>query len=195
MQLVTAFVLAGGKSSRMGRDKALLQFEGKTLLERALGLARSVTAEVKIVGDPAKYRTFGLVISDIYAGRGPLGGIHAALADTDTDLNLILATDLPFVATEFLQYLIATARATDALVTVPKLGKFYEPLCAVYRRRFSDLAQEALVNGRNKIDALFSEGITHLVSEEDIVVAGFSPTMFRNLNTPGDVARLKEESR
>lgn len=195
MEAVTAFVLAGGKSSRMGRDKALLQFEGKTLLERALELAGSVTAEVKIVGDPAKYGTFGPVISDIYADRGPLGGIHAALANTDTDLNLILATDLPFVAPPFLQYLIAIARATDGLVTVAKLGKFYEPLCAVYRRGFSGLAQEALVKRENKIDALFTEEITHLLSEEEIVVAGFNPAMFRNLNTPEDVARLKDESR
>ena len=178
----------------MGSDKALLQFEGKTLLERALALAAGVTGEAKIVGDPAKYGAFGPVISDIYAGQGPLGGIHAALTNTDTDLNLVLATDLPFVSPAFLKYLIAIARSTDALVTVPKLGKFFEPLCAVYRRRFSDLALESLTKGKNKVDALFSEEITHLVSEEKIVVAGFSPMMFRNLNTPEDFARFKEKS-
>jgi molybdopterin-guanine dinucleotide biosynthesis protein A len=190
MEAVTAFVLAGGKSSRMGRDKALLQFGGKTLLEGALVLASTVAPKLKIVGDPAKYAEFAPVVSDIYLDRGPLGGIHAALINTDTDLNLILATDLPFVAPAFLQHLIATARSTDALVTVPKLGHFFEPLCAIYRKEFSNVAQQALIEGRNKVDALFTAGITYLVSEEEIVAAGFSPAMFRNLNTPEDFASL-----
>lgn len=190
MEAVTAFVLAGGKSLRMGRDKALLQFDGKTLLERALALASTVAAEVKIVGDPAKYGKSGPVVSDIYLDRGPLGGIHAALSDTDTDLNLILATDLPFVVPAFLQHLIATARSTGALVTVPKVGRFFEPLCAVYKQGFADVARKALVEKKNKVDALFTAEIARFISEEEIITAGFTRDMFRNLNTPEDFASL-----
>lgn len=180
----------------MGRDKALLQFEGKTLLERALALASTVAARarVKIVGDPAKYGKFGAVVSDIYPDRGPLGGIHAALSNTTTDLNLILATDLPFVTPSFLQYLIATARSNDALVTVPKLGHFFEPLCAVYKQAFADVAQKALAEQKNKVDALFTTEIARLVSEEEILAAGFTPAIFRNLNTPEDFASLQQNS-
>ncbi len=79
MEGVTGWVLAGGKSSRMGCDKALLDFAGRPLLRRALELASSVTADVRIVGDPAKYAAFGAVIADIYSERGPIGGIHAAI--------------------------------------------------------------------------------------------------------------------
>lgn len=190
MQAVTAFVLAGGKSSRMGRDKALLEFEGKTLLERALTLGGTVAPEVKIVGNPAKYGKFGPVVSDIYLDRGPLGGIHAALMHTNTDLNLILATDVPFVTPAFLKYLISTARSTGALVTVPKLGSFFEPLCAVYKQGFADVAQKALVEQKNKVDALFTTAIARFMSEEEIIAAGFSRAMFRNLNTPEDFASL-----
>ena len=178
----------------MGRDKALLQFEGKTLLERALALASTLAQKVKIVGEPAKYRKFGAVVSDIYLDRGPLGGIHAALRNTDTDVNLILATDLPFVAPAFLQYLIATARSTDALVTVPKFGQFFEPLCAVYKQGFADVAQQALVENKNKVDALFTTEIARLVTEEEILTAGFTPAIFRNLNTPEDFASLQQNS-
>jgi len=190
---VTGFILAGGKSSRMGCDKALLEFAGRPLLRRAIELASAVAQEVKIVGDPVRHAGFGVVVTDIYPGRGPLGGIHAALTSSNTDLNLILATDLPFVAPDFLQYLVANAQASDALVTVPKINQYFEPLCAVYRKRFAEVAEGALSGGKNKVDALFAEEITRVISEEAMVLAGFDPAMFRNLNTPDDLARAQTE--
>src|SRR5689334_356060 len=97
MQAITAFVMAGGKSSRMGRDKAFLEFDGQTMLDRLLNITRGVTKEICIVGDLAKFRSFGSVVEDIFRDRGPLGGIHAALSSTKTDLNLMVAVDLPFI--------------------------------------------------------------------------------------------------
>src|ERR1700746_750117 len=94
---LTAFILAGGKSSRMGSDKAFLDLGGRSLLARSLDLARSVTPDVKIVGDPAKFSAFAPTIPDLYSGRGPLAAIHAALTNSATDFNLILAVDLPFL--------------------------------------------------------------------------------------------------
>src|ERR1700704_3068714 len=94
---VTAFVLAGGKSSRMGQDKAFLQLGGRTLLDRALDLAKNAVDGVFIVGSAEKFASLGPVVEDIYPGHGPLGGIHAALTRTSTDLNLIIAVDLPFL--------------------------------------------------------------------------------------------------
>nr|MBA3916917.1 NTP transferase domain-containing protein [Terriglobales bacterium] len=79
---LTAFVLAGGKSTRMGRDKAMLEVGGKRLLERALETARQVAARVRIVGDPVKLSSFGPGVPDRYAECGPLGGIHAALTSS-----------------------------------------------------------------------------------------------------------------
>ncbi len=107
---VTVFILAGGKSTRMGVDKAFVEYDGRTLLARALDLARSVTPDVSIVGGPEKFAPFAPVVEDIFRDCGPLGGIHAALRSSLTELNLMLAVDTPFISWAFLQYLISQAR-------------------------------------------------------------------------------------
>jgi molybdenum cofactor guanylyltransferase len=196
MKALTAFVLAGGKSSRMGTDKAFLEFSGRSLLANALELARAVTAEVRIVGDPARFSAFsafGTVVQDVYPDRGPLGGIHAALTSSGTELNLMMAADLPLVEVRFLKHLIDVAGTSDALVTVPSVHGHYEPLCAVYRKEFGTLAGEALAANRNKVDALFSEVPVRLVNDDEFATGGFSPTMFRNVNTPEDWKQIQEE--
>src|SRR4051812_4485536 len=103
----TAFILAGGNSSRMGRDKATLSLQGRTLLERVRELASTVTQQVRVVGSRERYGS--AAVEDVYEARGPLGGIHAALLATKTELNLVLSVDTPFVAPEFLQYLAGEA--------------------------------------------------------------------------------------
>jgi molybdenum cofactor guanylyltransferase len=185
---VTAFILAGGKSTRMGTDKAFAMLDGRTLLARALELARSVTPDARIAGDPAKFWPFAPVVEDVFPGCGPLGGIHAALRSSQTDLNLILAVDVPFVSPALLQYLTDRARDSAATVTVAQAGGGWQPLCAVYRRDFADAAEKALRAGRYKIDALFEASRTQLIAEAELESAGFSPNMFRNLNTPGELA-------
>jgi molybdenum cofactor guanylyltransferase len=188
---VTAFVLAGGKSSRMGSDKAFLQLGGETLLSRALKLAGAVTREVRIIGDARKFADFGEVIEDVYRDRGPLGGIHAALSASATELNLILALDLPFLTPEFLEYLIVQAQKSSATVTVPRAGGGLQPLCAVYRRAFAEVAEQSLREGKNKIDALFAKVETRVIEEDQLIKAGFSAEMFRNLNTPEELGKAK----
>jgi molybdopterin-guanine dinucleotide biosynthesis protein A len=188
---ITAFVLAGGKSSRMGSDKAFLRFGDETLLSRALKLAAAVAGDVRIVGDANKFATFGQVVEDVYRDRGPLGGIHAALSSTATELNLMLAVDLPFVAPEFLEYLISQARESGATATVPRVGGGLQPLCAVYRREFADMAEQSLRERKNKIDALFARVGTRVIEEDELVLAGFSAEMFQNLNTPEEFEKAR----
>jgi molybdopterin-guanine dinucleotide biosynthesis protein A len=191
----SAFVLAGGRSSRMGTDKAFLQFDGHALLARALDRLHALTPEVRIVGPAAKFALHGRVIEDTYPGRGPLAGIHAALSASPTDLNLILAVDLPFVTDSLLRFIVEQARACDAVVTVPRIGGGYQPLCAVYRRAFAPLAAAALEAGRNKIDALFSATITRILEESELGRFAFSAAMFENLNTLEDLRRAIPEKR
>jgi|SRR5579872_2513595 len=185
---ITAFILAGGKSTRMGMEKAFVLLEGRTLLARMLDLARSVTPKVRIVGNLAKFKPFAPVVEDAFPGCGPLGGIHAALRSSQTDLNLILAVDVPFVSYAFLQFLITRSCKSGAVVTVAHTRGGLQPLCAVYRKIFADSAERALREGRYQIDALFDDGTTQVIGEEELRVAGFSPELFRNLNTPQDVA-------
>jgi molybdenum cofactor guanylyltransferase len=146
-----------------------------------------VTADVRIVGDAAKFAEFAPVVEDVFRECGPLGGIHAALRASQAELNLMLAVDVPFVSLALLEFLIARARGSAALVTVARAGGRWQPLCAVYRREFADAAEKALQLGRYKIDSLFEAVWTLAISEAELEAAGFSASMFRNMNTPQEL--------
>jgi molybdenum cofactor guanylyltransferase len=186
---VTAFVLAGGKSSRMGpnKDKAFLKTGGRTLLEHALDLARAATGNGPennwIVGSAEKFAGFGPVVEDIYPGQGPLAGIHAALTASATDLNLVIAVDMPFLQPELLSYLITHARGSTATVVFPKTTRGLQPLAAVYRRDFAAVAERSLRAGQNKIALLFPEVQTKAIEPKELEENGFTEELFRNLNT------------
>lgn len=189
-----AFVLAGGKSSRMGSDKAFLEFDGETLLLRAMNVARTACDKVAIVGDPKKFAQYGTTVADIFPGCGPLGGIHAALVSSNADFNLMLAVDMPFVSPELLRFLFTAAEGSNARITVPRTGNGLQPLCAIYRREFVADAEAALRTGRYKIDALFSRMPTHVIEESTLAAAGFSAHTFFNVNTPDDRLAADAES-
>jgi molybdopterin-guanine dinucleotide biosynthesis protein A len=189
------FVLAGGKSSRMGTnvDKAFLKFSGETLLNRALTLLGTVCDSVTIVGNPDKFAKYGHAVADIFPGCGPLAGIHTALAHSSADLNLMLAVDMPFVSTDLIAFLLNTAAANGDIVTVPRTCGGLQPLCAVYRRGFATVAEEALRAGKYKIDAVFACVSIRVITEDELAAAGFSEQSFFNVNTPHD--RLSAEGR
>jgi molybdenum cofactor guanylyltransferase len=189
----TAFILAGGKSSRMGVDKAFLELGGRTLLARALEVAGKVTPQVRLLGDKNRFAAFGGVVEDIYLERGPLGGIHAALKSTTTDFNLMLAVDLPLIGSEFLRYLLSEAERWEAVVTLPRSGGVFQPTCAVYRKEFVEIAERALLAGKNKIGAIFHEVNTRVIEEDELRNAGFAVQIFRNLNTLAEWEEAKVE--
>lgn len=193
---VTAFILAGGRSTRMGTDKAFARLDGRTLLERALDLARYLTSDVRIVGDPVKFASFAPVVEDVFPGCGPLAGIHAALSSSQTDLNLILAVDTPFLTPMLLQHIFKRAKDShSAMVTVCRTAGGWQPLCAIYRRGFASIAEKALRTGLYKIDPLFAEAGAQVISELELQSAGFSPDLFSNLNTPDDLAEAARKQR
>jgi molybdopterin-guanine dinucleotide biosynthesis protein A len=190
------FILAGGRSSRMGTDKAFLEFGGQTLLDRALAVVGTVSSSVMIVGDPNKFAKYGETkygstkygpaVADIFPGCGPLAGIHAALTHSSAELNLMLAVDMPFVSTELLDFLFKVAEEDDAIVTVPRVGKGLQPLCAVYRPAFCATAEQSLREGNYKVDAAFSGVGICVIEEAELATAGFSERCFFNVNTPQD---------
>lgn len=190
---VAAFILAGGKSTRMGSDKAFVVLSGRTLLARMLDLAREVSRNVHIVGDRSKFAAFARVVEDSFLNCGPLGGIHAALRASNSDLNLVLAVDVPFVSLALLQYIITRAKSfPDATVIAPRAAGGLQPLCAIYRREFAEVAEKSLREQRYKIDALFDLVRAQIITESELEAAGFSPRVFRNLNTPQDLAAARE---
>ena len=105
---IAAFVLAGGASRRMGRDKALLELDDVPMVLRMAQLAEPHVASVTVVGPPERYASFGLcVVADRGAGIGPLGGITTALSASSADWNLILGCHMPYLTTEWIEWLIA----------------------------------------------------------------------------------------
>jgi molybdopterin-guanine dinucleotide biosynthesis protein A len=193
------FVLAGGKSSRMGTDKAFLNFRGQALLHRALVVMGEACEKVTIVGDPVKFAEYestkyGPVLADIFPGCGPLAGIHSALSQSAAELNLMLAVDMPLVSRELLHFLWAVSETNSAVATVPRVGNGLHPLCAVYRREFSVAAEQALRAGKYKIDALFSSVSLRVIDENELAAAGFAVKSFFNVNTPQDRLLAEEQS-
>ena len=177
----------------MGSDKALLSIGNQTLLQRALHTAAAVAGKTFIVGPRDRYAAFGEVIEDIYPGRGPLSGIHAALRGTNTESNLILSVDLPLMNEKFLAWLVEQARATDAQIVVPNALGGLQPLCAVYRREVSTPAEQALQSGDYKVGNLFPRVPTRQISEPEIVAAGFSTTVFKNVNTAEEYEEIRRQ--
>ncbi len=213
---ITGFVMAGGKSSRMGTDKASLSLNGKTLLEHALATVRQITKEVFILGSSQLYGNYGAeVIEDIFPGCGPLSGIHAALSHvkqtiqlirlesqppqlqpplSSTTLSLVLAVDTPFITAEFLSYLAGRAANSGAVVTAPAIKAYPQPLCAVYSLDFLPIAEQALKAGNYKIVPLFPKDKTLLIEEPEVRRFAFPADMFENLNTPEDLERARRRS-
>jgi molybdopterin-guanine dinucleotide biosynthesis protein A len=214
-----AFVLAGGKSTRMGSDKAKAALDGRTLLEHALAILRQVTDQAAILGTQQLYGNYGVpVIEDIYPGCGPLAGIHAALAhvartNAHAPLSLIIAVDTPFLDPKFLSYLAQRARESGAIVTTPEIAGHTQPLCAVYSLDFLPIAECALKAGAEKaqhltespnhsapttqkssdykIVPLFPAGRTCVITEVEMRRFAFATEMFENLNTPEDLERAR----
>lgn len=182
------FVLAGGKSSRMGRDKALLKVEGETLIERAIRKLRRVCPEVAIAGGGPELARYGRVIPDGTPGQGPLGGIVAALQQSAYEWNLFLAVDMPFVPESVLRS-VAFSGGGPALLAVAQAEGVIQPLCGIYSRAALPLLRRELEAGRLKMkDAIVA---TEAYSYTQIDCLDW----FRNINTPEDLEAVTDLSR
>jgi molybdopterin-guanine dinucleotide biosynthesis protein A len=177
------FVLAGGASSRMGRDKALLPLGRKTLLEHVAAQVRAAAGSVTVVGPPERYERLGLaVVPDVMAGCGPLGGILTALTLSPAEWNLIVACDLPGVTSTRLRNLLDAAERIDADCLMPVgAADQPQPLCAVWRRTCLPAVQRATREGRYKV----TEALSGLVVMPYRVA---EPDWLLNVNTPEDWA-------
>ena len=148
---MNAFVLAGGQSTRMGRDKALFTVGGLPLVEHALNKLRALGFSPRIAGSRPDLARFAPVVADNYFQQGPLGGIEAALAASDAEQNFFLAVDVPWLPVAFLRWMIDRAAVTNALATIPRFQGLPQPLCAVYSQAMLPHAQAALAEGDAKV--------------------------------------------
>jgi len=187
-QPISGFVLAGGASSRMGQPKQRLLLGSETMLTRQVRLLRSVCRPVSVVGQRVEPPSIDLeFLADVFAGRGPLGGIHAALAAARSGFSLIVACDLPFLEQRLLRGLVQRAMSSRADVTIPEdKARRLVPVCAVYRKRVQGIIRSRLAEGLNKADGYFRVVELDRISWSEIMRAGFSPHIFDNINRPED---------
>ncbi|MEW5979121.1 MAG: molybdenum cofactor guanylyltransferase [Acidobacteriota bacterium] len=184
----SAFVLAGGQSLRMGRDKALVELDGQSLIQRSVGLLRQLTSQVFVIGPPATYSFLGTdkVIPDCVPRAGPLGGIYTALRHSGTAINLILACDMPRMSAMFLNLLIQSIPGFDAVLMRHDDGKL-EPLCAAYTKACLPAIERDLRSKKLKVSSFLDQVRVKFIRESDLPALGLDGGIFQNVNTPADL--------
>lgn len=190
LTITRGFVVAGGRSVRMGQDKARLSYGGATLLDHAIGNARRVTPEVHILcGASRRYEDFGVpVIEDAVCGVGPLGGLYSALLSASLDGReriFWLAVDLPLVPPSLIADLVASLDGADVAMAQTEQGP--EPLCAAFRTEPAlACVRQALLHSQLKLTSALGI-LKHTVVKADIKA-------FTNVNTKADYDALDEGS-
>lgn len=184
---LAAVILAGGRSRRMGTNKALLILQGQTLIERIANEARHLTDEIWIsANESAPYVFLGLpIIPDYYLGQGPLAGLHSGLLHSRKELLLLLACDMPGVRSPLLRTLVQAVEGYDAVVPREE-GTGAHAICAVFRRTCLPALEATLLRRNNKVTDLLDDPRLHirwLTPKE----GSFLPEDLRNLNSPKDL--------
>ncbi len=191
-KLALGYVLAGGGSTRFGRDKALVEIGGAPMLLRMRSLLSDVTKEVNVIAASQKYAALGVTsIGDRWEGQGPLAGIITALlTNTETgggaEWNLIVGCDMPFLTREWLTYLVGRALASGAEVVAPQSAQGLEPLCACWRTSAAAKLQQVFEGGMRKITEAMKRLSMEVVDEADWKRFDTVGRLFWNMNTSAD---------
>lgn len=181
---LSGFVLAGGRSTRMGQDKALLDWHGRPLLDHMIELIRTVADPVHVVGRDQ--------LPDRLPGFGPLSGIATGLETTFTDANLFIAVDLPFLTKGFLKYLRSRIEDSAHPLVACNIGSAF-PLCVGAWRPMLPEINRRLASGRLSLRALIEAGSTEIINETQLTKLGFGGSLFRNINTEDDYRLALQE--
>ncbi len=187
-------ILNGGRARRFeGLDKGTLVVDGRTILDRQVEMLLTVSTfhDILLVGGTSGHPSVRR-IADRVAGRGPLGGIHAALAtivEADGDRAFVMAGDMPYVTAELVNHLLELSRDADAVVPMTETG--YHPLCAVYTRACLDPIARRLNEGRLKVTDVLDDVNTRVVRADELQRFGERHRLLSNVNTPGDYTALQ----
>jgi len=192
------YILAGGGSTRFGRDKALAEIAGKPMVSRMRELLASVTSGVTLVAARGKHGNLGVsTLTDRWPGEGPLGGIVTALMNTaetreGAQWNLIVGCDMPFLTREWLNYLIGRALASRAGVVVPRSANGLEPLCACWRTSGAETLRCTFESGVRKVTEAMKQLQMEIVDESEWKRFDSAGRLFWNMNTAADYDEVKK---
>ena len=192
---MTSIILAGGKSSRLGRSKALQVIEGKSLIQRVVDRLAILSTEIIIVtahGEaiPCSSAVRIKTVADIYPGTGPLVGIYSGLIALSSSRAIVVGCDTPFLSVGLLEYMIQICSTFD--VVVPQIKDKLEPLCAVYSKSCLVPIQELLEQNELMISKLFSMVKVKYVEEDEINSFDPEHLSFFNINSQDDLERAKK---
>lgn len=189
---MTGLILAGGKSRRMGQDKALIPLGNKTLIERIAEALSLVCDPIIIVtNEPSNYAFLGLeMVGDLIMGHGALSGIHAGLFFSPTPRAFVIGCDMPLVNPTLVRLLMEQKAKWD--IVVPRIGDFLEPLHAVYSKRCLSTIEKFLLSGGKKILDIYPRLRVLEVGELELRKIDPELLSFFNVNTPQDVSKLHD---
>jgi len=192
---VAGYVLAGGKSSRMGQDKALLELAGKSLVALAVEKLRRVCEDVHILSSRPELEMFAPLVPDVHPGCGPLGGIEAALLHSPYEWNLFLPVDMPFVPASFLEDWVREVLATEARVALFTVDGRAQPTLCLLHRDVTPFAQQAMAQGEHKLWPVLEGAARELAARSGVALDQMlwnrpveANAWFANLNTPEEFA-------
>jgi molybdopterin-guanine dinucleotide biosynthesis protein A len=195
----SCIILAGGKSLRLGHDKVLEKVGDKSLLEQVIARVDSLSRKIIIV--TAEERTFPKlasrsklkIVSDIFPGKGSLGGIYTGLVTSDSFYNLVIAADMPFLNQPLLRYMIEVSNGFDFVL--PRVNNLFEPLHAVYSKNCAAPIEFILKQGRKVIIELFNFVKVRYVEAEEIDRFDPQHLSFFNINTIEDLELARKIAR
>ncbi len=180
---MNAVILAGGKSSRMGTNKAFLKLKGKTFVELQIELLREMFNEIFISANtPSEYEYLNLpIFKDVYPGKGPLGGIYTSLLNSDSFHTFMLACDMPFVGLELIKHLKDLTKEFD--VVIPKSERGLEPLHAFYSKNCIGPIKRELDEDNLRIISFFPHVNVKIVELDSLATSASFHNSIKNLNT------------
>lgn len=184
---VTVAIQAGGKSSRMGRDKAFVELNGRPLIEIVRDTVQDLGDELILISNkPDAYAHLGLpMFADLYPDHGPLGGIYTAVSQAAHPHVLVVACDMPWLSRPLLTYMLSCRTTAD--IIIPRWGKFPEPLHAIYNKTCLPAIQNNLENGHLKITGFFNQVQVRFIDQEVVKQFDENGRSFININTPEDL--------
>ena len=190
MEKTTLVILAGGKSSRFGRDKSLVEINGRRLVEKTVEECLSVFDEVMISSNqPSKFGIPGIKeLTDVYKEMGPMGGIHSALLAAKNDAVFFAACDMPFFNTGLARYIVENSAGYN--VCIPRVGEKLEPLFGVYRKALLPQITDLLEAGRRSLRELLDKPEARILDCTEWVNANKAENAFFNMNYQSDLEKL-----
>jgi len=179
MNNITAVILAGGKSTRMKQDKALVKIDDTTLLDKQINLLSNIFDNI-IISSNIEYKTGFDYIKDIYKDKGPISGIYSILQNIETDKAFIIAVDMPFVSEDIINKLIDNCSDFD--ITIPIINNNIEPTCAIYSKNCIKIIEKQIQNNNNRLSYFIKKCNTNYIEFNTKFLVNF-----KNLNTPDDL--------